>query len=97
MEANVGSYSVHPMVGQKEMAIFMEAMKGNMGMELKPVAVASQLVNGVNYIYICTGAPVVAHPVTKLYAVKIYTKFSHSVAPTMELEQIKEIDAASLV
>ncbi len=92
-----GAYEVHPEIGEQEMAVFNYAMKDQVGMNLKPLAVASQVVNGVNYIFVCSGSPVVAHPETKLYAVKIYTKFAHSVAPTVEIESFNEIDVAKLI
>lgn len=49
----MGGYEVHPEIGEKERVIFESAMKGHVGVDFKPVAVASQVVNGVNYIFIC--------------------------------------------
>lgn len=92
-----GGYCVHPQLGEKEMAVFEYAMKDHVGMDFKPVAVATQVVNGINYIFICTGSPVVLNPETKLYAVKIYTQFAHSVAPKVELVSIDEIDVGRLI
>jgi hypothetical protein len=92
----VGGYSLHSEVGEQELAIFKAALKGHYGVDFKPVAVASQVVNGTNYVFICIGEPVVAHPVASLYAVKIYTHFAHSVAPSIEVTEIKEIDINTL-
>ena len=92
----MGGYEVHPEIGEKERVIFESAMKGHVGVDFKPVAVASQGVNGGNYIFICTGTLVVLHPQTKLYAVKIFTKFENG-ASTLEIQGIDEIDVASLV
>lgn len=91
-----GGYSVHPELGEKELAIFREALKLHVGVDFKPLAVASQVVNGVNYIFICTGRPVVPNSETKLYAIKIYTHFGHSIAPTLEIKAIDEVDITSL-
>jgi hypothetical protein len=96
-EGFVGSYELHKEVGEEELALFNTAMKNYCGVSLKPVAVASQLVNGYNYIYICVGTPVVAHPSPALYAVKIYAHFAHSVAPTIEVKAVDEIDVAKLI
>lgn len=96
-EEFVGSYELHKEVGEDELALFNVAMKNHCGVSLKPVAVASQIVNGYNYIYICVGTPVVANPSATLYAVKIYAHFAHSVAPTIEVKDIEEIDIAKLI
>jgi hypothetical protein len=93
----VGSYELHKEVGEDEMALFNTAMKHHYGIKLNPVAVASQIVNGYNYIYICVGTPVVANPVAALYAVKIFAHFAHSVAPTIEVTGIEEIDISKLI
>jgi hypothetical protein len=93
----VGSYELHKEVGEDEMALFNAAMKHQCGIKLNPVAVASQIVNGYNYIYICVGTPVVANPVASLYAVKIFAHFAHSVAPTIEVTGIEEIDISKLI
>jgi hypothetical protein len=92
-----GGYSVHAEVGEQELAIFKAAMKHHLGVDYKPLAVASQVVNGTNYLFICTGKPVVAHPETDLYVIKIFTHFAHSVAPTIEVKDIQKLDVAALV
>lgn len=97
MSTLVGGYQVHPQVGEQEKAVFDYAMKDRVGMHFEPVAVASQVVNGVNYIFICTGSPVVPNPETELYAVQIYTQFAHSVAPKVEIKSIEQIDVAKLI
>jgi len=97
MSAIAGGYQVHPEIGEQEKAVFDYAMKDRVGMHFEPVAVASQLVNGINYIFICTGSPVVLHPETELYAIQIYTQFAHSVAPKVEIKSIKQIDIGDLI
>ncbi len=97
MSTTAGGYNVHPQIGEQEKAVFEYAMKDHVGMDFKPVAVATQVVNGINYLFICTGAPVVLNPETKLYAVKIYTQFAHSVAPKVEIQSIEEIDINQLI
>lgn len=97
MSASAGGYQVHPEIGNKEKAVFEYAMKDHVGMHFEPVAVATQVVNGINYIFICTGSPVVLHPETELYAIHIYTQFAHSVAPQVEIKAIKQIDISALI
>lgn len=92
-----GNYRLHSEVGEKEREIFQEAMAHHLGVDYKPIAVASQVVNGINYIYICTGRVVVPDAEPKLYAIKIYIKFGRSVAPKISVESIEEIDVATLV
>ena len=79
------------------MAIFNYAMKDHLGVRFTPLAVASQVVAGMNYIFICSGIPVVLHPEAKLYAVKISTQLGHCVAPIVRIESINEIDIPGLV
>ncbi|WP_455654516.1 hypothetical protein [Phascolarctobacterium sp.] len=93
----IGGYTVHSEVGAQELKIFEYALKDHIGVDFKPVIVASQVTNGTNYLFVCTGKIVVPNTETKLYAVKIYTKFSHSVAPTVELKDIVQIPVESLL
>jgi hypothetical protein len=96
-ELEVGGYTVHSEIGESELAIFNAAMKNHYGVDFKPVAVASQIVNGTNYAFICVGKPVVAHPIASLYVINIYTHFAHSVAPTIEVKSIEELDIKKLI
>lgn len=96
MNEITGAYEVHPEVDEGALKIFNKALEHHAGMDYKPVAVATQVVNGVNYIFICTGKAVVLHPETKLYAVKIYFK-ADGKDTVLELQEIKEIDIAKLV
>lgn len=92
----LGGYVVHPEVGEDEMRIFNKALEGHVGYGLKPVAVASQLVAGYNYLFLCTGAPVVPDPETQLCVVKIFVKLPCNPGPDVELKEIKEIDVGKL-
>lgn len=86
-----GQYVFHDTVGEKEKAIFDYAMRKNVGVDFKPLAVASQIVSGVQYLFICTGKEVALGAVTKLYIVEIFAKFQHSVAPQLEVTSIDEL------
>ena len=93
----LGGYTVHPEVGTQEMAVFQYAMKNHFGVYFNPVIVASQVVDGTNYLFVCTGKVVVPNAETKVYVIKIYTKFQHSIAPTVEILSIDELPIASLL
>ena len=93
----LGGYMVHPEVGAQELKIFEYAMKDHVGVDFKPLIVASQVVEGTNYLFICTGKIVIPHAETEVYVVKIYTKFRHSVAPTVEIKDIAQIPVESLL
>jgi hypothetical protein len=95
-ENKPGGYELHHEIGEKEMEIFKAALKGVVGFDYKPVAVASQIVAGVNYLFICTGKPVVAKPVEGLYVVKIFAKLPSSAGADFEIKDIKELDLADL-
>lgn len=92
----LGGYVLHPQVGEEETAIFKYAMKDHLGMRFNPIAVASQATEDANYIFICSGTPVVLHPETKLYAVKICTHLAPCIAPEMKIESINEINIPAL-
>ena len=92
----LGGYNLHPQVGEQELAIFDSAMRDYVGVDFKQVAVASKVEEGIEYVFLCNGTLVVPNPESKLYAVKIYTLFRHSVAPTVEIKSIREVDIAGL-
>jgi hypothetical protein len=91
-----GGFELHQEVGEGEMEIFKAALKGWVGVDYKPVAVASQVVEGTNYLFICTGKPVVAHPVLGLYAVKVFVKLPCNDGSNVELKGIEKLDIAAL-
>ena len=92
-----GGYTVHPEVGAEELAVFKYAMKNLFGVDYKPLIVASQVVDGTNYLFVCTGKVIAPQAETGLYAVKIYTKFRHSVAPIVEIKEIVQIPVERLL
>jgi hypothetical protein len=95
-EIKLGGYVLHQEVGEKEIEIFKAALKGWVGVDYNPLAVASQVVAGTNYLFICTGKPVVAHPVAGLYAVKVFVKLPCNEGPNVELKGIEELDITAL-
>jgi hypothetical protein len=53
-------------------------------------------VDGTNYLFICTGKPVVANPVAGLYVIKVFVKLPCIEEPNIELKGIVELDIAAL-
>lgn len=51
---------------------FKEAMKDFVGVSYSPVAVAQQLVAGMNYKFFCNATPVVLHPFHYAAVVSVY-------------------------
>ena len=51
----VGGYSKPRTLSKEEKALFEEAVKGLEGVEYKPLNVATQVVAGTNYRFICRG------------------------------------------
>jgi hypothetical protein len=49
----VGAWTVHDCITADDMAIFNTAMKGLIGVNYEPIILATQLVNGTNYSFIC--------------------------------------------
>ncbi len=97
VNSKLGGYEVHPEVGAGELAVFEAAMKGFVGVDYKPVAVATQVVRGVNYIFVCTGKPVVPHPETKLYSVEVHVEPAGTKNASVELKEITEIKVENLI
>ena len=51
----VGGYSAPHNLSDEELAIFEQATSGLQGVEYKPMNVATQIVAGVNYRFLCKG------------------------------------------
>ncbi|ADL50976.1 hypothetical protein [Clostridium cellulovorans] len=65
-----GEWNVHETVSSEDKQILATALEGHLVANYEPVAVASQAVNGVNYLFIAKSTPVTLNPRTDL--VKIY-------------------------
>ncbi len=70
MEMCCGGWNVHPNVSQEDKQVLDTALKGWTGAAFEPLAVATQVVNGVNYLFIAKSTTVTLEPKTGL--VKIY-------------------------
>ena len=88
----VGGYVLQEGISKEAQAVFDYAKKTaiGFGVDYVPKFVATQIVNGVNYLFICEGKVVCPNSEPKIYAIQIYTKFGHSVAPVVEVKSIKE-------
>ena len=49
----VGGWTVHDCITAEDMVVFNTAMKGLIGVNYEPIILATQLVNGTNYSFIC--------------------------------------------
>jgi len=70
----VGGWTVHDPVGPAEKAVFEKVLHGHVGVSYKPVAVATQIINGENYIFIAISTAT-THP-PKVGLAKIYITVS---------------------
>lgn len=93
----VGEYVVHKEITEQELAVFHCALKGLLGVSYTPRIVASQIVRGINYLFVCTGEAAVPNAPTKIYLIKIYMDTVSSTRPTVELQQIAECPVTSLL
>lgn len=65
-----GGWTVHDPMTAEDKAVFETALKGLVGCKYEPIVVATQVVNGVNYIYIAKYTTVTATP--KVGLAKVY-------------------------
>ena len=49
----LGGYTVHDTITAEDMDLFNNVMNGLDGVKYEPVIVATQIVNGTNYCFIC--------------------------------------------
>lgn len=74
MEANCGGWTVQETVSDENKKVLETALKGLVGCRYEPIAVATQVVNGINYIFIAKSTTVTLQQKTGL--VKIYVTAS---------------------
>jgi len=55
-EQNIGSWTAYHPLDNHEYVVFNEALAGFVGVEYEPQEVAVQVVNGINYLYLCNGS-----------------------------------------
>lgn len=67
-----GGWTVHESITPEDKAVFDAAMKGLLGVNYEPVIVATQVVNGTNYCFICKTKVVVPDAPAGIAKVIIY-------------------------
>lgn len=96
--AVVGGWTVNDQIVTKLLpddseAIFQKAMEGYVGVGYEPAALlATQVVAGTNYLYLCKGTTVTAQPVTSWYLVTVYNDLEGNA----QITQAQELDLAAL-
>jgi len=70
MEMCCGGWTVHGSVSEEYKKVLETALKGLVGCTYEPLVVATQVVNGVNYLFIAKSTTVTAPP--KVGLAKIY-------------------------
>ena len=69
----VGAFSLYSCkIDDAARIAFNEALEGFIGVTYTPVAVSTQVVNGMNYNFFCNATPVIAHPFNRATIVSIY-------------------------
>ena len=68
----VGGYTTFRLVEAEDLAVFQEAAEGLAGVDFEPLIVATQIVAGTNYCFLCNATPVVLEPVPYLVKVTIH-------------------------
>lgn len=68
-----GGYANFRKIDEKEKALFVEAMKNLLGVHYTLLCVSSQVVNGINYRFLCEAKVVAPDPVPYNALVTIYS------------------------
>lgn len=74
-----GGWSVESPVLEEKKKVFEKALHGLVGVKYEPIAVAFQVINGENYIYIAKATSVVQHP--RVGLAKIHIESSPAGSP----------------
>lgn len=86
-----GGYIAHEIITDNDRAVFEYVKKSLIGVDYDLKAVATQVVNGINYKFICISKIVVPYAQPELVMIEVYTKFAHSVAPTVKIKKITKL------
>ena len=86
-----GSYIAHEVITDNDRAVFEYVTKSVLGVDYELKAVATQVVNGINYKFICISKIVVPYAQPELTMIEAYTKFAHSVAPVIKINKITKM------
>lgn len=79
------------MITDNDRAVFEYVTKSVLGVDYELKAVATQVVNGINYKFICISKIVVPYAQPELTMIEAYTKFAHSVAPVIKINKITKL------
>lgn len=72
MTNNPGGWTAFRSLTEEDKALFNKVMKVMLGVTYKPIVVATQVVNGINYCFICRATMVTNPPVEYNAEVIIY-------------------------
>ena len=86
-----GGYIAHEVITDNDRAVFEHITKSLLGVDYELKAVATQVVNGINYKFICISKIVVPYAQPELTMIEAYTKFAHSVAPIIKVNKITKL------
>lgn len=86
-----GGYIAHEVITDNDRAVFEHITKSLLGVDYELKAVATQVVNGINYKFICISKIVVPYAQPELTMIEAYTKFAHSVAPVIKINKITKL------
>lgn len=89
--AKIGGYVAHEYITDQDKAVFEYVTKDMYGVDYELKAVASQIVNGINYKFICISKIVVPYAQPELVMMEVYTKFGHSVALVVKVNKITKL------
>lgn len=83
-----GGWKTECPVSKEDMVVFQEAMKNIMGVDYKPFAVAKQVINGMNYMFIATAHPVIPNPPEGIAKIHIMSSPAGSAPKLINIDMI---------
>lgn len=93
MDSNlVGGYSKYRAVTAEDLEIFIEAIKDYKGVTFQPMLVATQIVAGINYRFVCNAEAVVLNPISYLAQVTIFKPLPSAKFTDPVVTNIKKLD-----
>lgn len=83
-----GAWNIHDSVSEEDKKVLETALAGLVGCTYEPIAVATQVVNGVNYLFIAKSTTVTLQPKTGLAKVYVTAAPAGSEPRLVNIENI---------
>ncbi len=83
-----GGWHIETPVSAEHKKVFEEALQNHLGVKYDPIIVATQVINGTNYIFVAKATPVVKNPSEGLAKIHIQVSPAGSPPKLMDISPI---------